>query len=131
MLHPDKFASKDKIIQSQAENVCVVLNKAMSCLKNRLLRAKHLLLLKGVQVDKSEQEKSNEFVTEIFRIREEIENSKDENERKQIFAKNDQEIEKGFESFDLHMKKNDFENANIILNKIIFLIRIKESDSIF
>lgn len=123
--HPDLASFSDK---KRAEVLSAEINEAYKVLSSPLLRAQHLLTMRGYDKDMGEEGKTDdvELLTEVVEIHHEIEEAKTENKLEEIHAKNEIRIKGSVKKLDRHFQKDDMNAAKQEAMKLKYWFAIRE-----
>ncbi|KAM3077480.1 molecular chaperone [Clarireedia jacksonii] len=125
--HPDRHTSSSS--KTRAEATSALINEAYKTLLSPLLRAQHLLSLRGIDVAGDETGKLDdaELLMEVLETREEIEDAQQEEDLKEVRERNDRRIEEAEGGLERAFRDDDLEGARREAVKLRYWINIKES----
>ncbi|KAM3543150.1 hypothetical protein ARSEF1564_003955 [Beauveria bassiana] len=135
--HPDMHAPG--AAKSAAETRSALINEAYRTLANPLLRAQHLLALRGVDVagderlkmdaddDESDSEAGAGLLMAVLEAREGIEEARTEADLEGLRTENDGRIREGEERLEEAFREDDVEKAKREAVKMRYWVNIKES----
>ncbi|KAF1736711.1 J-type co-chaperone JAC1, mitochondrial [Beauveria bassiana] len=135
--HPDMHAPG--AAKSAAETRSALINEAYRTLANPLLRAQHLLALRGVDVagderlkmdaaaDESDDEAGAGLLMVVLEAREGIEEARTEADLEGLRTENDGRIREGEERLEEAFREDDVEKAKREAVKMRYWVNIKES----
>ncbi|EOD49747.1 putative fe-s protein assembly co-chaperone protein [Neofusicoccum parvum UCRNP2] len=124
--HPDRHGGADK---RRAEGLSARINEAYRTLQNPLLRAQHLLSLRGIDVAEDERLKVEdpELLMEVLEARERIEEAGSEEEVQAMRVENGRRVEGSVEVLDRAFREDDVETAKEEAVRLRYWVNIKES----
>ncbi|XP_044260632.1 iron-sulfur cluster co-chaperone protein HscB [Tribolium madens] len=119
VLHPDKFSNKSDTEKDISAEFSSLVNKAYNTLQTPLKRAIHLLHLKGGVIEEDQRVEDPEFLMEIMKLNEEVENADSDDKLKKLKLKNDSELAKIADEINKCFETNEINKAkeNIIKMK--------------
>ncbi|EKG21816.1 Heat shock protein DnaJ [Macrophomina phaseolina MS6] len=124
--HPDRHSGADK---RRAEALSARINEAYRALQNPLLRAQHLLQLRGIDVAEDERLKVEdpELLMEVLEARERIEEAESEEALQDMKEENERRIEQSVEVLDRAFKEDDMDKAKEEAVRLRYWVNIKDS----
>ncbi|KAK7725063.1 molecular chaperone [Botryosphaeria dothidea] len=124
--HPDRHGAGNK---RRAEALSARINEAYKTLQNPLLRAQHLLQLRGIDVAEDERLKVEdpELLMEVLEARERIEEAESEEELLAMKEENEKKIEESVGVLDRAFKEDDVETAKEEAVRLRYWVNIKDS----
>ncbi len=124
--HPDKFINSSEDEKIKSVKISADINEAYKVLNDDLLRAEHLLELKGFRVNKEVNNSfkpSQNLLLEQIEIREKLFDA-DEKEKEKIFQEVENKIEESKKSFVEFFEKSDYENASMQVTRLRYLTKV-------
>ncbi|OJD30925.1 fe-s protein assembly co-chaperone [Diplodia corticola] len=125
--HPDRQPSGGD--KRRAEGLSARINEAYRTLQNPLLRAQHLLQLRGIDLAEDERLKVEdpELLMEVLEAREAIEEAENEEEVVAMKEGNEARINESVAILDRAFKDDDIETAKSEAVKLRYWVNIKDS----
>ena len=121
--HPDRLIGKPAAERTKAISNSMLVNSGYNTLKDPLSRAKHLLELNKIDIDK--EKASNQLLMEIMEIREKIAEITSKEELKALETENQQRKQTAIAQITTAFTKNEISNAT---NLTIYLSYISKID---
>ncbi len=122
--HPDKFIKAGEEEKIYALKASADINEGYKILNDDLLRAEHLLALKGIVVNKERDNSfplSKELLLEQMELREQQEENNNSEEFKNLIL---EKIKEAILSFEQGFKKKDLEKAAEAVTRLRYLEKI-------
>ena len=118
--HPDRFSNSSQREQEMAAEHSAVISTSYNTLCNIYSRAVYLLLLEGIDLEKSSEtsEMSPEFLIEMFEINEKLEDGISHEELSELRLQTEQEISKCYSDLIPIFSKRDYNKAKSIVAKL-------------
>ncbi|GAQ78744.1 DnaJ heat shock family protein [Klebsormidium nitens] len=125
-LHPDMYATKQKVEQDFSADQSSLVNKAYATLVNPLSRAIYLLRLRGIEAGDGEEGTMSDFelLSEVMEIREAIEEAEDIGGLQKLHQENAEKMRQSGAAFAAALQAGELQQALEWVHRMTYWDRI-------
>lgn len=127
IVHPDRFAAKSAREKSLSQAQAVAFNDAYETLRHPVLRALHLLDLKGAPLPKGEHTvKDPMLLMAALQDREALDEAKSQSDIDALIAKAQQAFDKTMRALGEHLEKDELKAAQAAVLRLRYMEKLLE-----